>query len=137
MIHYEQRPAEGFAVATGPAGRGFKGEIVDGRLTLAVYRIDKDRSPVEVAEAYEEALKQGGFEVLYRCGEEACGGRRFNEAIAADDRRFAGRAAGQQYVAARKRQESGDLVAQVYVVTAPAAIDAVYLRLAVIQQSRP
>jgi hypothetical protein len=135
MIHYEQRPADGFAVPTGPAGKGFREEVVDGRLTLAIYRVDKDRSPLDVAEAYEAALKEGGFEILYRCAEEACGGRRFNAAVAPDDPRFAGGAATQQYIAARKKQESDDLVAQVYAVRR--ASEAIFLRLAVVERKQP
>jgi hypothetical protein len=136
MIHYEQRPADGFAVPTGPAGKGFREETVDGRLTLAVYRIDRERSPLDVAEAYAVALKEGGFEILYRCAEEACGGRRFNAGVAPDDPRFAGGAATQQYIAARKKQESGDLVAQVYVVRRGAP-DEIFLRLAVVERKQP
>jgi OmpA-OmpF porin, OOP family len=135
MIHYEQRPAAGFAVPTGPAGKGFREEVVDGRLTLAVYRIDKERSPLDVGEAYEAALKDGGFEILYRCAEEACGGRRFNDAVAPDDRRFAGFAATQQYITARKKQESGNLTAQVYVVRG--ASETIFLRLAVVEEKHP
>ena len=114
MIHYEQRPAEAFVVPTGPAARDQKQEVVDGKLTLAIYRVNEKRSPLEVADAYESAFRENGFEILFRCAEAGCGGARFNAAVVPSDRRFLAREAQQQYIAARRKQESGDLIAQLY-----------------------
>ena len=47
--------------------------IIQGKVTAIDYKYPKGRSTVEVYKNYEEGLLKAGFEVLYQCGDTACG----------------------------------------------------------------
>ncbi len=59
-----------------PAGRW--GEAVGGRLSAHQYLLPIKRTPLEAFRNYEQALKQGGFELLFKCELAACDARRIN-----------------------------------------------------------
>jgi OOP family OmpA-OmpF porin len=138
MIQYEHKEFDDFTLLTGPASKDQKTETVEGRITTAVYRIDKERTALEVARTYEDEMRQRGFEIVFQCAERACGGRGFNLAVMPYNVRFGGNESTQQYIAARKKQETGDLVAQLYVVKNTASGGAskndVFARLVVIEE---
>lgn len=45
---------------------------VEGKVTKIRYEIPVGRSSLEVFRNYEEAIKSGGFEVVYQCSDQAC-----------------------------------------------------------------
>lgn len=87
----------------------------EGRFTRILYRAPAERSPLEVLRNYEQALAERGFETLFRCDREACGGRNFNHAVT---REMALREyqSEQQYLLARLARAEGDVLVAVYVV---------------------
>lgn len=44
-----------------------------GKVTAIDYRTPRERSALEVIENYKQALKKGGFEILFTCREKGCG----------------------------------------------------------------
>jgi outer membrane protein OmpA-like peptidoglycan-associated protein len=89
-----------------------------GRVTRISYRAPADRSVLEVFRNYENALKAAGFEPVFTCAKEACGGRNFNNALAegALYSLFGEYQAEQRYLAARLTRPEGDVYAAVYAV---------------------
>lgn len=57
------------------SGRRYGDAKVGGRLTTTAYLAPAKRTPLEVFRNYEQALKQGGFELLYKCELQACADR--------------------------------------------------------------
>jgi OOP family OmpA-OmpF porin len=47
---------------------------VEGQTTRILYVVPEGRSPLEVLRNYEQELKKTGFEILYQCEREKCGG---------------------------------------------------------------
>jgi outer membrane protein OmpA-like peptidoglycan-associated protein len=94
-------------------------QMVEGRLTQISYRAPAGRSTLEIARAYEEALKAKGFEILFQCVGGECGGRDFNHASSAyrfNYGSFGENYVDQRYLAARLEREGGDVYASIYTV---------------------
>ncbi|MEX0758910.1 MAG: DUF4892 domain-containing protein, partial [Tistlia sp.] len=90
---------------------------LEGRVTRIVYRMPPERSTLEILRNYEQGLAAGGFELLFTCANEACGGRNFNHAAIPYSTEFAENYKDQRYLVARlARPEEGDLYAALYVV---------------------
>lgn len=95
-------------------------ETLEGRRTRIIYRGPVNRSSLEVFRNYEAALKKAGFETVFSCAREECGGRHFSytvsklPALAAYD-------AEQRYAAAKLARAEGDVYASVYVIKSGAA----------------
>lgn len=95
-------------------------EELEGRRTRVVYRGPVNRSSLEVFRNYEAALKKAGFEPIFSCAREECGGRQFSYsvtkvgALAAYD-------GEQRYMAAKLVRPEGDVYASVYVIKSGAA----------------
>ncbi len=53
---------------------------LEGEVTEITYLLPEDRSPLEVMRNYVLALDGLGFEIIYQCAAEECGGRNFNHA---------------------------------------------------------
>jgi len=87
----------------------------EGRFTRILYRAPAERSPLEVLRNYEQALAERGFQTLFRCDREACGGRNFNHAVT---REMALREyqSEQQYLLGRLSRAEGDVLAAIYIV---------------------
>ena len=91
---------------------------LEGKVTRLSYRAPPERSVLEVFRNYESALAAAGFETIYSCETEACGGRNFNHVLAA------GTLYGllgeyeeeQRYLAARLARPEGDVYVGLYVV---------------------
>jgi OmpA-OmpF porin, OOP family len=89
---------------------------VDGRLTRIAYRAPAGRSVLEVFRNYEQALEAGGFEILFSCENELCGGRAFNEAATPPDLQLMKfNEKDQRYLLAKLARPSGDVHASLYV----------------------
>jgi len=52
---------------------------VEGKVTNISYLIKGDKSLVEVVRNYQQAVKQGGFQKIFSCAREACGGLEFEK----------------------------------------------------------
>ncbi len=91
---------------------------LEGRVTRLSYRAPADRSVHEVFRNYENALKAAGFETVFTCEKDGCGGRNFNHTIAAGNlySLFGEYQAEQRYLAAKLSRPEGDVYAAVYAV---------------------
>ncbi|MEO4046886.1 DUF4892 domain-containing protein [Pseudomonas sp. CAU 1711] len=90
-------------------------ETLEGRLTRLTYRAPAERTPLEIYRNYQQALADAGFETLFACEREACGGRSFNHAVTLD-MHFREYQQDQRYLYARLARPEGDLYASLYVV---------------------
>jgi OmpA-OmpF porin, OOP family len=94
---------------------------VEGKLTRVAYRMPAGRSTLEVFKNYEQALKDGGFEILFACANEECStrgvGRDFNEAATPRDMSvyMAFHDKDQRYLLARLKRPEGDVHASLYI----------------------
>jgi outer membrane protein OmpA-like peptidoglycan-associated protein len=91
---------------------------LEGKVTRLSYRAPADRSVLEVFRNYENALKAAGFETVFTCEKDACGGRNFNHTIAAGKlySLYGEYQAEQRYLAAKLSRPEGDVYAAVYAV---------------------
>ncbi len=111
------------AVAPVRARGGLEGNrdatiALEGRLTRITYRGPAGRSTLEVMRNYEKALADAGFETVFACARDDCGGRDFNHALSpkAYYMGFGEYYADQRYVAARLARPEGDAYASLYVI---------------------
>src|SRR3989337_1150764 len=58
-----------------------KTEKIEGKVTRIDYRDPDNRSSLERMRNYEQALKKGGFEIIYNCSKEECGPDLYIETI--------------------------------------------------------
>lgn len=86
----------------------------EGRFTRILYRAPAERTPLEVLRNYEQALAERGFQTLFRCDREACGGRNFNHAVT-KEMALREYQSEQQYLLARLERAEGAVLAAVYV----------------------
>jgi OmpA-OmpF porin, OOP family len=103
----------------GGAGKNLDATIpLEGKLTRITYRGPADRSALEVFRNYEQALKAAGFQTVFACGRDECGGRNFNHAVSprAAYTAFGEYHAEQRYLAARLARSEGDVYVSLYVV---------------------
>lgn len=106
---------------------------LEGRVTRITYRAPDGRTTTEVFRNYKSALEGAGFEILFACADQACGGRNFNHAASP---RHAYMAFGenyrdQRYLAAKLQRSSGDVYVAVYTVAG--ARGAVHTQLDVVE----
>lgn len=89
--------------------------VQEGRLTRLSYRAPAERTPLEIVRNYQQALADAGFETVFSCEGEVCGGRNFNHAIT-QDMNFREYHQEQRYLYARRSGPEGELHAALYVV---------------------
>ena len=87
---------------------------LEGAITEIVYRVPEDRTPLEVMRNYELALEDLGFEALFQCEAERCGGRNFNHAIPYN-MALAENYAEQRFLSARLRDGEAEIYVSLYV----------------------
>lgn len=146
IVKYEQRAFDSVPLIRdaikqrgGRANNAAAYHTVEGKLTRIAYRAPAGRSALEVFRNYEGALKEAGFELLYQCDNELCGGRTFNEAATPADLHtlMAYNEKDQRYLLAKLARPAGDVYAAVYVVRAYAIggpnKDRVYANLQVVE----
>jgi OOP family OmpA-OmpF porin len=92
--------------------------LLEGAVSRIAYRAPAERSTLEVIRNYEQALQAAGFETIFVCAGEECGGRNFNHAASPKSyyMGFGEYHAEQRYLAARLARPEGDVYASVYVV---------------------
>ncbi len=90
--------------------------MLEGKVTRITYRAPAERSTLEVFRNYEGALKEAGFEFLFSCSKEECGGRNFNHAVVPYDLVFGDYYEDQRYLAAKLPRGEGDIYISLYIV---------------------
>lgn len=90
-------------------------QALEGKLTQIHYRAPAERSALEVYRNYQQALQEAGFETLFACATEACGGRNFNHAVTTENLLRESQQT-QQYLAAKRAGPAGEVYAALYVV---------------------
>lgn len=82
IIGYDDRKFDEFDLVLGPLRADDRGKLtpsksqrVEGRVTRILYTVPEGRSPLEVSRNYEQELQKSGFQTLYKCARDECGGR--------------------------------------------------------------
>jgi outer membrane protein OmpA-like peptidoglycan-associated protein len=121
IIAYEEQAFDEYDLIvdkiTQYGGRGKNREAtqpLEGKLTLISYKVAAQRTTLEVLRNYETAVKEGGFEILFACKNEDCGGRNFNHAVVPYTAYFGDAYSDQRYLAARLSRTEGDVYVAVY-----------------------
>lgn len=91
--------------------------VLEGRVTYLTYRNPAERTTMEVFRNYQNALDDTGFEILFTCKNEECGGYRFNQAIT-NNTNLIGAQGDQRYLAAKLSRDDGDLYVSLYTAKA-------------------
>lgn len=91
-------------------------EDLEGKITRISYYLPDDRSTLEVFRNYEDALKAAGFEVLFTCSNNDCGGRDFNHKVVEYSGGFADNYSDQRFLAAKLSRDEGDVYVSLYTV---------------------
>ncbi len=89
---------------------------LEGKLINISYRGNKGRSSLEVYRNYEAELKAAGFEALFQCKNESCGGRNFNHAVVPYGGGFSENYKDQRFYAGYLKRPEGDVYISLYVV---------------------
>ncbi len=116
---YQAKDFDEYQLLLGPVareGEPSKAETLEGRITTIIYEVSAERSTLEVARNYDNALEALGFESLYSCKNEVCGGRGFSLTVVPYIARFAGNYGDQRYRAARLHRPEGAVYVSLYVV---------------------
>lgn len=91
-------------------------ENLEGKVTKISYYLPEDRSTLEVFRNYEDALKAAGFEILFTCANNDCGGRDFNHKVVEYKSGFGDNYSDQRYLAAKITRDEGDVYVSLYTV---------------------
>ena len=92
---------------------------LEGKLTRIMYRNPAERGTLEVLRNYEMALQGAGFETIFACTNDDCGGRNFNHAVYEGFMTGIDEAqADQRYLAAKLSSADGDVYVGLYVAMA-------------------
>lgn len=125
IIRYKQEAFTDYKLAIAPiknpGGKDKNANSVtplEGKFTQISYKMPEGRAALEVFRNYEQAIRKAGFETMFSCERDACGGRYFGLAIAGDPlyMLFGDQHADQRYIAARLRRAEGDVYASLYVI---------------------
>ncbi len=91
-------------------------EDLEGKTTKISYYLPEDRSTLEVFRNYEDALKAAGFEILFTCSNNDCGGRDFNHKVVKYKHGFGDNYSEQRFLAAKLTRGEGDVYVSLYTV---------------------
>lgn len=125
IIRYETLEFTEYRLMTAPArqsgglAKNLEATIpLEGKLTRLTYRAPAERSPLEIFRNYEKALQEKGFQTVFTCAREQCGGRNFNHVIAQGALYgiLGEFQAEQQFLAAKLARPEGDVYVSLYVV---------------------
>ncbi|HET6616405.1 MAG TPA: DUF4892 domain-containing protein, partial [Gemmatimonadota bacterium] len=148
ILGYDARNFDEFELPLGPirrieSDRGIvveasESQRLEGRMTRILYVAPENRSPLEVVRNYEQELASAGFQTLYTCAGESCGGEDgwlSEHYLYSDDRELNDAPPGasgvpgqiteyafsfprdQRYLAARLARAEGDVYVSVYAAT--------------------
>ena len=88
---------------------------VEGTITLTTYRGPGEKSTLEIFRNYQNFLNGAGFEVLFNCSSEECGGRNFNHAAVPYCCGFEENYGEQRFLSAQMKRDDGDVFVSLYV----------------------
>lgn len=91
-------------------------ESLEGKITKISYYLPEDRSTLEAFRNYEDALKAAGFEILFTCSNNDCGGRDFNHKVVEYKHGFGDNYSEQRFLAAKLTRGEGDVYVSLYTV---------------------
>jgi outer membrane protein OmpA-like peptidoglycan-associated protein len=79
ITRYDAKDFDEFWLATGPVEARERGEgtMHEGRVVRIAYRTPAGPSVLEVARNYENRLTENGYDILYKCRDDECGGYNF------------------------------------------------------------
>jgi outer membrane protein OmpA-like peptidoglycan-associated protein len=78
ITYYEARDFDEYRLATGPVkGRNGDGVALEGRVTRIAYKLDPGPSVLEVARNFAQTLAESGYETIFECDQDKCGGYDF------------------------------------------------------------
>ena len=85
IVKYDSREFDAYELLTGAVSRQGPSSVdsLEGTVTEISYRNPDARSTLEVLRNYEDELTAAGFEILFTCANDDCGGRDFNHAVMA------------------------------------------------------
>lgn len=128
IIRYEHHAFDEHALIVKPATQSGgiaknlgSTQSLEGKVTRITYRAPAERSTLEVYRNYQGALADAGFEILFECKTDACGGRKFTHAVVAKSNYTSmGESYGDfRYLAAKlSRANEGDAYVGLYVAMA-------------------
>jgi hypothetical protein len=106
-----------YPLVTGPykSGKFSKVQKIEGKITHFKYTLPENRSPLEVVRSYQNALSQGGFQILFTCGSSECGDESTNELSRWIGRWCTSCEPGIRYLAAKLSRPAGDVYVAVKV----------------------
>ena len=104
IVKYDSREFDAYELLTGAVSRQGPSSVasLEGKVTEISYRNPDARSTLEVLRNYEGELTAAGFEILFTCSNEDCGGRDFNHAVMSYQSGFAENYRDQRFIAARR-----------------------------------
>lgn len=120
IIAYSHEKFDEYTLLLGKAKARKPGEhqVVEGAVTRIRYVIDKERTTLEVYKNYEKALADEGFETLFACKNEECGGRDFSMVVIPYDGLMSDNYKDQRFLAAKLSRPEGTAYVSLYVVKA-------------------
>ena len=118
IVKYDSREFDAYELLTGAVSRQGPSSVVslEGKVTEISYRNPGARSTMEVLRNYRLELTAAGFEILFTCSNEGCGGRDFNHAVMDYQSGFAENYQDQRFMAARRTRPDGEFTVSLYVV---------------------
>ena len=115
IVAYDQKYHDMVWLPSAASNRdGFTtGDWMKGRLTWIVYHAPASRSTLEIYKNYENAMKEAGFEIGFKCKKEACGYKFINNMLDITSRMMEGgerwMPESGRYVNAKLSREQGDV----------------------------
>ena len=125
IIDYDFREFDEYEILTGKVmhapgepgnSKAESSQKLEGKVTMISYYLPEDRSTLEVFRNYEDALKEEGFEILYTCSNEDCGGRYFNHKVVEYKKGFGDNYYEQRFLAGKLVRGEGDVYVSLYTV---------------------
>ena len=125
ITDYDYREFDEYEILLGKAKRDSEdpskivaesSENLEGKTTRISYYLPDDRSTLEVFRNYEDALKAAGFEILFTCSNNDCGGRDFKHKVVKYSGGFADNYSDQRFLAAKLTRDEGDVYVSLYTV---------------------
>lgn len=118
---YSQREYDEYSGVLGPA-KGAYYEVqwenrvnYEGRVTRILYKTPPERSALEVFRNYEKAMKDSGFQEIFACSKDECGGAFYMNYQKVHDTIYATTVNNQRYLAAKLTRPEGDVYAFLHV----------------------
>jgi outer membrane protein OmpA-like peptidoglycan-associated protein len=120
IVQYSQEKFDEYTLLLGKAKGRKPGDhqTVEGKVTKIRYVIDKERTTLEVYRNYEKALADAGFETLFACKNNDCGGRDFSMVVIPYDGLMSDNYNDQRFLAAKLSRPEGTAYVSLYIVKA-------------------